>query len=327
MDRAVQQTDYDAFSCKISAIAKKYLPCQKQVEYCGMEDYAALHMAYGQGLKALSRRAYGKIQKAVNSGLPLMNYGTYLRTLAVDVEIMSFLKQVPKNSKVQIVNLGCGSDLRMIHFMSQYPQLTWVDLDYSESVSVKAKILKSNDCFLKTLGPPQNTDDAEYVSDRYLLRSCNLNIVENLLDILKEFTYPDVQTLVLTECVLCYVKLPQSQRLIHEMMSFYQTGTWVSYDPIGGEKKADKFGSIMQANLREARQLELPTLMVFNSPAKYSQRFEDNSKSTEIRTMWQYYVQEITDVEKNRLKSLQFLDEIEEVEIVLSHYVLLKAIW
>ncbi|SCU95031.1 LADA_0G12992g1_1 [Lachancea dasiensis] len=328
MDRAVQQTDYDAFSCKISAIAKKYLPCQKQLELREFSDYPELHMAYAQSLKNLSRRAYGKVQKAVQSSMPLMNYGTYVRTVAVDIAIEQYINGLPKGSKVQVLNLGCGSDLRMINFMSRYPQLRWIDLDFRESVHLKAKILNSDDRFRQRLGfPAGDLSEEDYVSGRYVLHSCNLNLIEDVLEIIQEHTDPDVPTLVLTECVLCYMKFKPSQVLIDEVMSLYQTGMWLSYDPIGGETSTDRFGSIMQSNLRESRQLDLPTLMVFNSATKYAQRFKSNATSTDIRTMWQYYQTETIPQEKQRLKSLQFLDEIEELEIILSHYVLLKAFW
>ncbi|SCU91958.1 LAFA_0F06964g1_1 [Lachancea sp. 'fantastica'] len=328
MDRAIQQTDYDAFSCKICAISKKYLPSSKEVEFCEMQGFSELHIAYTQHLRTLNRRAYSKVQKAVQYGQPLMNYGTYLRTLAIDLEVKLFLEKAAKeNTKIQVLNLGCGSDLRMLFFLNRYPQLTWVDLDFPESVSLKAKILKKDKQFRDLLGEPQGVSDIEYISDRYSLKSCNLNNIQKVLDILLEFTRPEFPTLVITECVLCYMDLSRSQALIDNVISFYQTGTWVSYDPIGGNDTDDKFGSIMQANLWESRQLELPTLMFFNSTEKYAQRFEDESKHTQIETMWQYYVQQIPEEEKNRLKSLQFLDEIEELRLILSHYVLSKSWW
>ncbi|CEP60818.1 leucine carboxy methyltransferase LALA0_S02e00320g [Lachancea lanzarotensis] len=328
MDRAIQQTDYDAFSCKICAISKMYLPSSKELEFCGMRGFSELHMAYAQQLKGLNRRAYGKVQTAIRQGQPLMNYGTYLRTLIVDIECKSFLENAAnENSKIQILNLGCGSDLRMLFFLNQYPQLTWIDLDFAESVSLKAKILKKNEQFRNTLGEPQGADDTEYISDRYLLKSCNLNHTQKVLDILLESSVPEVPTLVITECVLCYMDLSQSQALIDNVVSFYETGTWVSYDPIGGNEADDRFGAIMQANLWESRQLELPTLMFFNSVEKYAQRFEDETKHTQIETVWQYYIQQIPQEEKNRLKSLQFLDEIEELKLILSHYVHSKSSW
>ncbi|SCV01131.1 LAME_0G14246g1_1 [Lachancea meyersii CBS 8951] len=327
MDRAVQQTDYDAFSCKISAINKKYLPCQKELEFCEMKGFSELHMAYVHRLKSLNKRAFGKVQRAVQSGLPLMNYGTYLRTVAIDVECKSFLQNAASNSKVQVLNLGCGSDLRMIYFLEQYPHLRWIDLDFAESVSLKAKILRTEEQLKKVVGELRDASETEYVSDRYFLKSCNLNNIEKVLELLTEITDPEVPTLIITECVLCYMDLPKSQALIHKLISLYKSGTWISYDPIGGDDVNDKFGSIMQTNLRESRQLELPTLMVFNSTKKYAQRFEEVSKSTEIETMWQYYVRQVTQEEKNRLKSLQFLDEIEELQLIFSHYVLLKSSW
>ncbi|KAM3160536.1 Leucine carboxyl methyltransferase 1 [Lachancea thermotolerans] len=330
MDRAVQETDYDAFSCKVSAIAKHYLPRQVPGKEKEEGEFVQLHMAYAQGLKSVSRRAYSKVDRAVQSAQPVMNYGTYLRSVAIDEAIACFLKEHVKSgaeAPVQVVNLGCGSDLRMTQMLSQVPHLKWLDLDFKESVALKSRILENNPLFQRELGPSESVETAGYLTNRYCLTSCDLNDIAQVAEILKKFTTQDCPTLVLSECVLCYMKSAESKALINCIESFYKMGTWISYDPIGGDDSADKFGKIMQTNLRESRHLEMPTLMVYNSPEKYAQRFNTAPHSTSIVTMWQYYVQSVPDEEKMRLKTLQFLDEIEELEIILSHYILAEASW
>ncbi|CUS23449.1 LAQU0S10e00628g1_1 [Lachancea quebecensis] len=330
MNRAVQETDYDAFSCKVSAIAKHYLPRQVAGEEKEEGEFVQLHMAYAQGLKSVSRRAYSKVDRAVKSAQPVMNYGTYLRSIAIDEAIACFLKEHANfgaDAPVQVVNLGCGSDLRMVQLLSQVPHMKWLDLDFKESVALKSRILKDNSLFQRELGPSEATETAEYSTSRYCLASCNLNDIAQVAETLKRFTTQDCPTLVLSECVLCYMKSIESRALIDYIKSFYKTGTWISYDPIGGDDSADKFGKIMQTNLRESRHLEMPTLMIFNSPEKYVQRFDTPPPSTSVVTMWQYYVQSVSSEEKMRLKALQFLDEIEELEIILSHYILAEASW
>lgn len=217
MNRAVQETDYDAFSCRASAIVKGYLSCQAHAEKYSLERYAKLHMEYAQGLKSVSRRAYGKVDRAVRSALPIMNYGTYLRTVAIDVAIEKFVARNQEHGSVQVVNLGCGSDLRMVPLLDQFPQLSWVDVDFKESVELKARIMKNSELFQQALGASQPVGNEGsgrqlvYSTGRYQLGECDLNKTDKVMDFLSAYTSQQVPTLVLTECVLCYMNMQESQ--------------------------------------------------------------------------------------------------------------------
>ena len=138
------------------------------------------------------------------------------------------------------------------------------------------------------------------------------------------YTDPQIPTVVLTECVLCYLSDADASSLISVITSCFSEGCWISYDPIGGSDSKDRFGSIMQENLMESRQLSMPTLMVYNSKDKYMRRFPGDCQ---IMTMWEYYQTCLDEAERQRLKTLQFLDEIEELQVIFSHYVISTAKW
>lgn len=325
MNTAVQQTDYDALSCKVSAISKHYLPCPRQIEECGFRDYSGIQMEYIRVLRMLSRRAYGKISRAVSSTMPVMNYGTYLRTVSIDLSIEEFMRK-HQDEETQILNLGSGSDLRMIQLLARFPKTTYIDLDFQESVKLKAKVLRNSDQFVNFF--QLNSSEGEEINTgRYKLLTADLKDVPRVLELLSRIASKKVPTLILTECVLCYIPQAESQQLIDSVAEYFTHGKWVSYDPIGGNKVNDRFGTIMQDNLRESRHLEMPTLMIYNSPESYALRLKNISHNIHIQIMWDYYMNEVSDEEKNRLKALQFLDEIEELEIMLSHYILLEATW
>lgn len=334
MDRVIQQTDYDALSCKISAISKGYLPCQQQLEQCSYKGYSEIHMEYLKVLKGLSRRIYSKINRAVSSSFPVMNYGTYLRALSIDLSIDDFLREntgVP----VQIINLGCGSDLRMIHLLKRNPDLQYIDIDFKDSMKLKKSVLVNSELFKSILqlhvqiadSDANNGVEDELITARYKLLSCDLKNLDRVLSLLSAHTSKEIPTLIITECVLCYIPQAEAQALVEAVISFYDHGKWVSYDPIGGSKSNDRFGSIMQNNLWESRQLDMPTLMIYNSKETYAQRFANLVTSTKIKTMWDYYTDNVSLSEKQRLKGLQFLDEIEELRLILSHYIILEAKW
>ncbi|AET39161.1 leucine carboxy methyltransferase Ecym_4082 [Eremothecium cymbalariae DBVPG len=322
MDRSVQQTDFDALSYKMAAISKGYLPSVQQTATCCYKNYKETHLEYCNTLKKLNRRAYSRVHNACRSLLPVMNYGTYLRTESVDVELHKFLERY--GERAQVVNLGCGSDLRMLMIMDAFENVRYVDIDFQASVKLKKDVLIINERLKQQIKVGDGFSEDRIVTDRYVLVPGDLRNGAEICSLLKEFTSRDVPTIIITECVLCYLSDDSSKNIIDVVISFYEHGEWISYDPIGGADNNDRFGIIMQANLRESRRLEMPTLMMYNSKETYASRFPYNSS---IKTMWEYYESDISSKEKQRLKTLQFLDELEELEILLSHYIILITSW
>lgn len=109
-------------------------------------------------------------------------------------------------------------------------------------------------------------------------------------------------------------------------MSKFSHGLWISYDPIGGSQPNDRFGAIMQSNLKESRNLEMPTLMTYNSKEKYASRWSA-APNVVVNDMWEIFNAQIPESERKRLRSLQFLDELEELKVMQTHYILMKAQW
>lgn len=325
MERIVQQTDYDALSCRVSAINKGYLPSPcYQLEKCRYLGYKEIHLEYLNGLRQVSRRIYGKVTRTLQSSYPVMNYGTYLRTVSIDMELNEILSKIGKEQRVQIIDLGSGSDLRMIPLLHNYPNLKFIDVDYAESTKVKSKVLWGTPSLRELLKLQEPQVDQLVRSDIYELLSCDLNDLDETCAKLDKVTDVNIPTIIITECVLCYMTQDTSQRLIDRLTNMYKFGYWISYDPIGGAHENDRFGTIMQANLRDSRSLEMPTLMIFNSKEKYADRFAP--LQTSIQNMWEIFSR-IPQDETKRLKSLQFLDELEELKVMQTHYVFCRVHW
>lgn len=326
MERVIQQTDYDALSCRMSAITKGYLPSPTlQVEHCHYELYKEMHVEYFRTLKNVSMRIHSKANRMVKTSFPVMNYGTYLRTVSIDLALNDYLTSFESDKELQVVNLGCGSDLRMIPLLKNFPKLTYVDVDYESSIRVKSNVLWGSETLRLALNLQRDGETGLVSSDRYKLVSCDLNRLDATMKNLQALTSSNRPTVIITECVLCYMHQKESQQLIENVMKFYNSGLWISYDPIGGSEPNDRFGTIMQANLLESRNLEMPTLMIYNSTEKYAARFPTDNASAE--DMWEIFSTKITRNEMERLRSLQFLDEIEELKVMQTHYILLNARW
>lgn len=328
MERVIQQTDYDALSCKLAAISVGYLPSSvlQKLSVDLARKYTQWHRSYLLTLKKFSRRAFGKVDKAMRSSFPVMNYGTFLRTVGIDVAILGFLDA---NEKVQVVNLGCGSDLRMLPLLQMFPHLTYVDIDYNDSVELKNNILRESEILRTSLDlPVEDATTSPFLIDqkRYKLVACDLNDITETTRLLETCTKRDIPTIVISECLLCYMHQNESQLLINTILAKFAHGLWISYDPIGGSQPNDRFGTIMQSNLKESRNLEMPTLMTYNSKEKYALRWSAAPNVT-VNDMWDIFNAQIPESERKRLRSLQFLDELEELKVMQTHYILMKAQW
>lgn len=322
--QTVQQTDYDAFSSKLACLSKGYLPPNEQSLITPIkgfvsiyQGYKDLHLQYFQALKGEfgGRRLASKINRSIQNSQPVMNYGTYLRTLSIDIPLLSYINEIAPSEQCQIVNLGCGSDLRCSQFVDkgEFPQvMKYIDLDFKQSIEFKQSVLQ------KLPQGPSN--------DIYEAVSCDLNNIDETMSVLTKLLKADIPTVFITECALCYMPQEESQILIDSIRKTFNTGVWLSYDPIGGDEPNDRFGKIMKDNLLMSRNLDLPTLLIFNSKDTYSNRWSQYEQVT-IQNMWDFLQSTISPIEQKRLQSVQFLDEIEELRIMQSHYVTMKAQW
>lgn len=330
MTRAVQDTDIDALSAKLACLEYKYLPPDPPVAFHSKvdvpyTDYTQYHQMYWQALVQANqnhnRRLVGKLRQNIRHSSPVMNYGTYLRTVAIDLNICQYLHELTQISStdVQIINLGCGSDLRFIQFLQKYHTRikAFIDIDLKDTIELKNKILQN---LLPKL------DLGFKWGDKYVATSCDLNSIESYMEILQNYTDKDIPTIIITECVLCYMTRENSQNLIDSMQKFFHKGIWLSYDPIGGDEPNDKFGIIMQQNLLNSRNLNMPTLLEFNSKLSYSSRW-GRYKLVNIQNLLEFLNENITPLELQRLQKCQFLDELEELKIMQSHYIILQAQW
>jgi O-methyltransferase involved in polyketide biosynthesis len=86
---------------------------------------------------------------------PLINVGTHARTWAMDKLVRDFMKSNPSRPK-QVLSLGAGTDTRFFKLgrldAGDWKPTRYVEIDYPESTSKKASILKRNPAFAEALG-------------------------------------------------------------------------------------------------------------------------------------------------------------------------------
>lgn len=132
---------------------------------------------------------------------------------------------------------------------------------------------------------------------------------------------PSAPTLVLFECVLAYMSPAQSSSLLRWLVEYHSGGGGVVgcvvYEMF---KLNDAFGRVMLANLL-SRNVSLPGVAPFVTIEDLQRRFTDAGfTAARALTLQEIRKSYIEDSELKRISTLEFLDETEELDLVLDHY-------
>ncbi|EAT89635.2 hypothetical protein SNOG_02904 [Parastagonospora nodorum SN15] len=252
--------------------------------------------------------------------------GTYVRTSAIDQLVNKFLLADPSSAK-QIVSLGAGTDTRFFRLMDSYPdiRLVYHEIDFPTNTVAKiASIQRQPLLYRKLLHSP--TAATSYHSETYNIHALDLRSLANSAE---ETPRPDIPnldpaipTLILSEMCLVYLQPSAVQSIVSSLVTRYlQPATPASlilYEPILPQ---DAFGRTMTSNLR-TRNIHLHTMTAYPELGDQRARlkgygFEAAARAEDTSYIWRNWVSE---EEKERVAGLEFLDELEELELLLRHY-------
>ncbi|KAM0350272.1 hypothetical protein ACHAPU_003439 [Fusarium lateritium] len=321
-DSTIQGTDTDASVSRLSAVDLGYLD----------DPYAQYFVQSADGPAA--RR------------LPIINRGTYTRTVSLDTLVESFLSQDESaesgSTPKQIVSLGAGTDTRPFRLFASKsrPGLVYHELDFEVVTSKKLRTVQATPALRNILtNATQVTEHSwsskpsgsEYYCHGQDLRSFSLSKLaaedgQQIPQDQPEITLPglrtDIPTLLLSECCLCYLNVAEASDVISFFSSRILNLATVIYEPI---RPDDAFGKMMVSNLA-ARRIQMPTLEMYPTPEDQRARmgkagFEMVHHMT-IENIWQTWV---PPEEKQRVDSLEGLDEVEEWKLLAAHYIVVWA--
>ncbi|KAF9529715.1 S-adenosyl-L-methionine-dependent methyltransferase [Crepidotus variabilis] len=313
-DAPVRSTDNDAAAARVSAVKQGYLL-----------DPFAKHLVPRAHLLPLRP--------------PLINIGTYVRTAAIDSLVDQWLELAEKASQTcQIISLGAGSDTRFWRIASGKLSDglgTYVEVDFPEITTKKAMAIKKSKDLLTTLGDPSHVSldqgGTALRSTRYHLLPLDLRVDPE--DVLKSvlatpqpnglnLVDPSKPTLLIFECVLAYMAPELSSRLLEWFVKWSQTSPCgilgcIVYEMFGLN---DAFGRVMVNNLKE-RSITLPGAEAYSTIESLPGRFL-NTGFTAARALTLKEIRKsyIPRSELDRIAGLEFLDETEELDLVLDHY-------
>jgi len=228
------------------------------------------------------------------------------------------------------VSLGAGSDTRFWR-LSTAGRLSsvehYVEIDFPENTARKALAIRKNDALNRHLVDIMIDQGGMALhSPQYSLLPLDLRespsiVLAPLIDsgLLKR----SIPTLFLSECVFVYMPPPASDAVVKWFGENFDVVGGTLYEMFG---LTDEFGRVMRANLM-TRNVQLlgvdtyPTLEAQNE--RYLQHHYTRSRSITLKVVRSHY---IPISEQHRIASLEMLDEIEELDLVLDHYVLSWAV-
>ncbi|KAK6544191.1 carboxy methyl transferase for protein phosphatase 2A [Orbilia ellipsospora] len=316
-DRIVQQTDIDALVSRCSAVKTGYLS----------DPYAELFLE----TSAPRDRRY-----------PLINRGTYIRTIALDQLVDGFLSQAPTAQK-QIISLGAGSDtrffrlaaanksLRLLYHEFDFPQVTIRKIEaikrHKELSSIISEFSSTGGQVFDDAAPGFQTDmrTGSLKSASYYIHPLDLRTLKPGTP-LPEGIDPKLPTLFISECCLIYLSPTETDDIFKWITtSFGQPSESNSngvgillYEPIGGD---DPFGKVMVRNLSQ-RGIVLKTLQRYSTLERQKERmrmlgFNSGMGACDVNFIHDAW---IGGDEKERIDKLELLDEREEWVLLAKHY-------
>ncbi|KAK2063486.1 leucine carboxyl methyltransferase [Colletotrichum caudatum] len=304
-DQTIQGTDDDAAGSRLSAVNVGYLA----------DPYA--HFFVDNLAGPPPRR------------LPIINRGTYTRTVALDNLIDSFLddpdgtQSAPKPR--QIISLGAGTDTRPFRLFprANRPELAYHEIDFAVTVRKKARIVQSVSPLRQILGVPSIEEDGSWSSqpspvDKYYCHSRDLReLVQGGAPPLSGIR-TDVPTLLISECCLCYLETSTAKDVVAWFEQKIPNLAIIIYEPV---RPDDPFGKMMTSNLA-ARRIHMPTLESYKLPQDQIQRLRDagfeHANTLTVERIWEKWVPA---EEKERVDRLEGLDEVEEWKLLADHYI------
>lgn len=314
-DNAVKGTDQDAAGSRVSCVELGYLH----------DPYAKL-FATQPSTRRLPLLNRGMLPRLIDLIRFLTNTGSYVRTSAIDILISKFLLTYPSSEK-QIVSLGAGTDTRFFRLSDTYPdvRLIYHEIDFPTNTLPKIACIQKHPALYRKL-PQIPKISSSYYSATYNIHALDLRCLASpsedvpLPDLPN--LDPNVPTLILSEMCLVYMQPSTVQGIISTFITHYlkltTPASLVLYEPILPQ---DAFGRTMISNL-QTRNIHLPTLTSYPELGDQRARLiayglKDSAKAADTNFIWKTWISED---EKERVASLEMLDELEELELLLKHY-------
>eukprot|EP00906_Rhabdomonas_costata_P036121 RCo050694 len=279
----------------------------------------------------------GDILDTPNS--PLINRGYWARVAYIWTVIGSFLDQY-RGQNPQVISIGAGWDMlffrmRQKGIIEGGHGVKWVEVDFPDVNRKKKSVIASHSDLIRYISETPTDvsfSDTEVRSPSYSLLAADLRQPSSLLSqLLQQQQLPgssspssaqgvglraDCPTLLLSECVLVYMAPEHSDSLLRAFVGAFPKLTCVAYEAV---KPNDPFGQMMVKNLAE-RGCALLSIHRYPTLEAQSRRYHELGFTHVVAWDMVTVYARLPKEERERVNRLELLDELEEWNMLLSHY-------
>eukprot|EP00667_Euglena_gracilis_P018208 EG_transcript_19313 len=247
---------------------------------------------------------------------PLINRGYWARVRAIETVVSKFVAQHPA---AQVLSLGAGWDtlyFRLRAAGAVGDGCRWVEVDFADVTRRKCTTV-ARAAELRALLPPDTASSEDGLhSAAYCVLAADLRQPETLLQQLAKVSLdPKEPLLLLAECVLVYMQPAESDALLRALLGAFPLSSVLLYEAVQPD---DAFGQMMVRNL-QARGCPFRGIHAYPTVAAQQERYEALGLKTVALDMNSVYAK-LPTVERQRVERLEWMDELEEWQIILSHY-------
>ncbi|KRZ66795.1 putative ATP-dependent Clp protease proteolytic subunit, mitochondrial [Trichinella papuae] len=233
----------------------------------------------------------------------------------------------------KIVNLGAGFDTLFFRLKKKYKEkiTRFLDVDLPSVVKQKYAVLNKYDSVFfpeaekssttSSGGTIQKSDEIFPFSSQYALVACDLRNNDELITLLLTGCRlcSMIPTLFIAECVLNYLNVNESNRLLEMFPVIFSKCSIISYEQV---LPRDTFGRFMCEHFASVGS---PLLSIDQYPDASSEIDRLNSLGWENVTVYSLssiYYSSLSEQERKRISELEEFDEYEMWHLKCSHYVI-----
>jgi len=263
-------------------------------------------------------------KKTQKTYLPLINRGVWSRVYGFDhniYNIISYLKEIEYEEEINFIDLGSGFNTMFFNLEDKFENMKYIEIDYEDNTDRKIEIIKKSELLKNTISKNFEEDvkinEGNLISKKYSIINCDVTNPDLLIKNLKQL---DVNfsnlTIVLGECLFVYIEKDDTMNLLKSLTTNFDNMVLFMYDLVGNN---DAFGREMEFNLAQ-RNIKIPGLnQVPDTKSQIKRLIDSDFSEAKVVDMLQYYRKYIDKVERMRIEKLEFLDELEEFNLLQKH--------
>lgn len=272
---------------------------------------------------------------------PIIKRGTHARVVCTTRVIEAF---IARHEKPCIVVLGAGKDTTFFRYSAGLldvkptegaSSVQWHEVDHPTVIDTKARVIQQQKRTFKSQ-VDRHASGAGFVVTTTANKdsACKCHLIghdlrespSELLNKLSHLSPSEDSILFVMECVQMYLLESSTVALWKHLRESCPRAVLALYDPILGESSS--FGNVMEQHLLRTNKVSLDSSLCHTRtlPQHLTKLVDTCGWHQAIGCdMWWAYQTMLTDEQRQHANRCEFLDEIEEWQMIMQHYCIVVA--